>query len=150
VPRWQPPEPRLQIAPHHHADHVAHVPHTLLRSKLDRRRSLLLSFWLQLQAGAPVQACLDRHLHIDPRPADVPGLDPWLGVYDPAISPVDLRVDDAVSLERQNEQARPLLLQTMNLRGAVEVFHGEDRCDYNDAADEGKASGWHIMCVHVP
>jgi len=85
------------------------------------------------------------NLHIDPRPADVPGLDPWLGAHDPAISPVDLRVDNAVSLETQNEQARPLLLQTMNLRGAVEVFHGEDRCNYNDGADEGKASGWHIF-----
>src|SRR5215211_1128040 len=37
------------------------------------------------------------------------------------------------------------ILQTMNLKGAVEVFHGEDRCDCNDAADEGKASGWHIF-----
>jgi len=48
--------------------------------------------------------------------ADVPVLDPWLGAHDPVISPVELRGHLVGSLERQNEQVRPLLLQTMVLR----------------------------------
>src|SRR5919106_5320286 len=83
----QPPEPLLRFEPHRHADHFAHVAYTLLRPELDRRRASLLSFWLQPQAGTPVQASLDRHLISDPRPADVPDLDSWLGAHDPVNSP---------------------------------------------------------------
>jgi hypothetical protein len=92
-----------------------------------------------------VQARLDRHLLIDSCPADVPVLDPWLGAHDPVISPVDLRVRYAVSLETQNEQVRPLLSQTKDLRVAVEVFHGEARRARDGAADDGQANGWHMF-----
>jgi hypothetical protein len=57
--------------------------YTLLRPGLDRRRAPLLNLWLQPQAGKPVQASLDRHLISDPRPADVPEHDSWLGTHDP-------------------------------------------------------------------
>jgi hypothetical protein len=59
--------------------------------------------------------------------------------------PIDLRVHHAVSLEMQNEQVRPLLSQTMGLRVAVEVFHGEDRRARDDAADDEKANRWHMF-----
>jgi hypothetical protein len=45
----------------------------------------------------------------------------------------------------QNEQVRPLLSQTMGLRVAVEVFHGEDRRARDDAADDEKANRWHMF-----
>lgn len=59
-------------------------------------------------------ARLDCHLLIELR--DVPVLDPCLGTHDHVISPIDLRGHLVVSLERQNEQVRPLLSQTMDLR----------------------------------
>jgi hypothetical protein len=56
-----------------------------------------------------MQAHLDRYLRIDPRLADGPVLNPWLGAHDPVISPVGLRVHPAGSLETQDEWARPHL-----------------------------------------
>jgi hypothetical protein len=72
-------------------------------------------------------------------------LNRWLGAHDSVISPVDLRVHHAVSLEMQNEQVRPLLSQTMDLRVTVEVFRAEDRHARDDTADDEKADRWHMF-----
>jgi hypothetical protein len=122
VPCRQPPEPLLQFAPQCPDDHLAHNVYTQLRRKLEQRRSLLLSLWRQPQAGAPMQAHLDRHLRIDPRLADGPVLNPWLGAHDPVISPVGLRVHPAGSLETQDEWARPHLHRRCSFGSRARCF----------------------------
>ncbi len=65
--------------------------------------SLLLSLWLQPQAGALVQDRLDRHFLIAHDHADVSALRLWLGTHEHLITHGDRLVHTAVFRNPQDE-----------------------------------------------